>query len=140
MSLRIFQRGRVAFLVGGEVGMDQLDQSIQVFCCNLHNSQSVYELPAIALTSTYRLILLVEIVDVAVQYFHKQLHRHRCVHASICNSKRSLQALKDTLAIAVELRKLISTSQWDLNNQLTFFASSSPLAGISIPHHRWLAR
>jgi hypothetical protein len=56
---------------------------------------------ALALKPTHRLVLLVKVVDIAIQYFHKELHGYRSVHAGICNSKGSLQTLKYPLAVAV---------------------------------------
>ena len=51
----------------------------------------------------HSLILLVKVVQVAVQNFDKQFHRHGGIHARICHTQGSLQALQDALAIAIKL-------------------------------------
>ena len=51
----------------------------------------------------YSIVLLVEVVDVAVQNLNEELDRDCCVHARIGDAESTLQALKHTLAIAVEL-------------------------------------
>lgn len=35
---------------------------------------------------TYSIILLIEIVDIAIQYFNKELNRYGRIHACICNT------------------------------------------------------
>jgi hypothetical protein len=53
---------------------------------------------------TYSFILLVKIVDVAVEDLHKELDGHSSVHASICNTQRPLETFQDSLPISVELK------------------------------------
>ena len=52
---------------------------------------------------TYGIVLLVEVVDIAVQDLNEELDRDCCVHAGIGDAESTLQALEHTLAIAVEL-------------------------------------
>ena len=52
---------------------------------------------------TYSVILLIEVVNISVQDFHKKLHRDGAVHASIRDTKSALQAFEHTLAVAVQL-------------------------------------
>ena len=63
---------------------------------------------ALALASTYRLVLLIKIVDVTVQNLHEKLDGYGGVHASICYSKCSLQTFKHTLAVPIQLMMIIS--------------------------------
>jgi hypothetical protein len=51
----------------------------------------------------YGIVLLVEIVDITVQNLDEELDRDCCIHARIGDAESTLQALKHTLAIAVEL-------------------------------------
>jgi hypothetical protein len=67
----------------------------------------------IYLGRAHSLVLLVKIVDIAVQYLHKQLHGYRCVHASIRDSERSLQTLQYTFTVTVELVILLSACALD---------------------------
>ncbi len=57
---------------------------------------------------TYGFVFLVKVIDVSVQYLDEELHRYATIHAGVRDAKRSLQALEDTLAIAIELRDLVS--------------------------------
>lgn len=66
---RLFQPAGILCRV--EVGMDQLDQSIQIFGCN-------------------GIVLLVEVIDVAVQNFDEELDRDGRVHAGVCNAESTL--------------------------------------------------
>ena len=52
---------------------------------------------------TYSFILLIKIVDIAVEDLHKELDGHSSVHASICNTQRPLETFQDSLPISVEL-------------------------------------
>lgn len=52
---------------------------------------------------TYGIVLLIEVVDIAVQNLNEELDRYCCVHARIGDAESTLQALEHTLTIAVEL-------------------------------------
>lgn len=67
-----------------EVALDQLNQAVDVFGCD-------------------SVVLLVKVVDVAVEDFDEEFDAHSSVHASISNAESTLQALEDTLAVAVGL-------------------------------------
>lgn len=53
--------------------MDQLDETVKVF-------------------SGYVLVLLVEVVDVAVQDLDEEFDGDCCVHAGVCNAQGALKA------------------------------------------------
>jgi hypothetical protein len=57
----------------------------------------------------YSFILLIEVVDVAVENLNKEFDRHGRVHASISDAQRTLQALENTLAITIKLDRLAGT-------------------------------
>lgn len=48
-------------------------------------------------------VLLVEVVDVAVEDLDEEFYRHGGVHAGVCDAEGPLEALEDALAVAVEL-------------------------------------
>lgn len=53
----------------------------------------------------HSLILLVEVVDVAVQDLDKKFDRDAGIHAGICNTEGTLETFKDALAITVKLQR-----------------------------------
>lgn len=68
-----------------EIRMDQLDQAVQVFRRD-------------------GLVLLIEVVDVAVEDLHEELDRHSGIHAGVGDAEGALETFEDTFAVAVELR------------------------------------
>lgn len=52
---------------------------------------------------TYSFVLLVEVVHVSVQDLYEQLYRHPSVHTRVSDTKSTLETLKDTFPIAVQL-------------------------------------
>ena len=48
-------------------------------------------------------VLLVEVVDVAVEDLDEEFHGHGSVQAGDCDAEGPLEALEDALAVAVEL-------------------------------------
>ena len=52
--------------------------------------------------STYRLILLIEIIHISIQNLHKQLHTDSAIHARISHSERPLQTFKHPLPIPIQ--------------------------------------
>ena len=85
MPFGVFQTGGNRLGVGGaEIGVDQLDQAVQVFRRD-------------------RLILLVEVVDVAVQDLDEEFYRYGGVHAGVGDAEGELEAFQDAFAVAVEL-------------------------------------
>ena len=110
-----------AVLVGLQIRVDELDQAVQVL-------------------GRDGIILLVEVVDVAIEDLNKELHRHGRIHTGVCDTESALEAFEDALAVAVELELLGKRYSLLQGNGLTFCGSSSPLCGFSITHQRWLAR
>ena len=64
--------------------MDELDESIKVL-------------------GSDGLVLLVEVVDIAIQDFNEEFDGHGGVHASVCDTEGTLEAFKNPLSITVEL-------------------------------------
>lgn len=52
----------------------------------------------------HRLVLLIKVVDIAVENLHEEFYRHRGVHAGICYTESTLQTLEHALTIAIELQ------------------------------------
>jgi hypothetical protein len=72
-----------------EVALDQLDQAVDVL-------------------GGHRVVLLVEVVNVAVQDLDEQLDADGRVHAGVGDAQGALQAFEDALAVAVGLRFFVS--------------------------------
>lgn len=53
------------------------------------------------------LVLLVEVVDVAIENFDEQLNRYSGIHASISNAERSLEAFEYSFTIAIDLEEVL---------------------------------
>lgn len=83
--------------------MDELDEAVQVLGRDLFRVKSANYIMELLLRSTYGLILLVKVVDVAVEDLNEELHTDRGIHTGVSHPQRTLQALKHTLAITVEL-------------------------------------
>lgn len=64
--------------------MDELDQAVEVFC-------------------RHGFVLLVKVVDVAVEDLDEEFDGDGGVHAGVCNAEGALEAFEDALAVAVEL-------------------------------------
>lgn len=76
---------RVGLVLGiRKVRVDELNKSVQVL-------------------GSDRLILLVEVVDVAIEDLNEQLDGDGCIHAGIGNTKSTLEALQDSFSITVKL-------------------------------------
>ena len=67
-----------------KITLDQLDQAVDVF-------------------GRDGLVLLVEVVDVAVEDLDEELDAHGGVHAGVGDAEGALQAFEDALAVAVGL-------------------------------------
>ena len=52
---------------------------------------------------TCSFILLVKVVDVAVQDLDEQFNGDGCIHASICNTQSPLKTFEDSLSITIKL-------------------------------------
>lgn len=48
-------------------------------------------------------VLLVEIVDIAIQNLNKKFDGHGSVHASVCDAEGPLEAFQNPLSITVKL-------------------------------------
>lgn len=79
--------------------MDELNEAIQVFCGDLKllANSSCGEFNA------YGFILLLEVVDVAIEDFHEKFYRNCRVHARIGNSQGALKTFQNSLAVSVKL-------------------------------------
>lgn len=118
MPSRILQTTRILRRI--EVGMDQLNQAVQIL-------------------RRHSIVLLVEVVYVAVQDLDEKLNGNSSVHAGVSNAKGTLQALEHTLAVAVWLRYVSGA-----HSPVTYITLTSLLPSgrslFSSAHHRWLAR
>jgi hypothetical protein len=70
---------------GLQVGVDEFNKAIQVLGRN-------------------SLVLLVEVVDIAVEDLHEELDGDSGIHTGVCNTERTLEALENPFTIAVELK------------------------------------
>ena len=52
---------------------------------------------------SHGIVLLVEVVDVAIQDFDEKLDRDGGVHACVCDTESALEAFENALAVAVGL-------------------------------------
>lgn len=84
MALRALEARIWFILVRLQVRVDELNEAVEVL-------------------SRDGLILLVEVVDVAVEDLDEELDGDGGVHAGICNAEGTLEAFEDAFAIAVEL-------------------------------------
>lgn len=85
VALRAVEIGICFVFIGLQVGVDELDETVQVL-------------------SSDGLILLVEIVNITVQDFHKELDGDSGIHAGISHTESTLEALEDPFAVAVQLQ------------------------------------
>lgn len=67
-----------------KIALNKLNQAVNVF-------------------GRHGIVLLVKIVDVAVENFDEELDAHGCVHAGVCDAESALEALEHAFAVAVEL-------------------------------------
>lgn len=84
VALRAFEAGVWFILVGLKVGMNELNQPIEILGGD-------------------GFVLLVEVVDVTVQNLDEKLHGNGSVHAGVSNTKGTLEAFENPFSIAVEL-------------------------------------
>ena len=84
MALWAFEAGIGLVLAALQVRVDEFDQAVQVLGGD-------------------GFVLLVKVVDVAVEDLDEKLHRHSGVHAGIGNAESTLETLKDSLAVAIKL-------------------------------------
>jgi len=82
VALRAFETGIGLILTGLEVGVDELNQSVKVLGGD-------------------GFVLLVEIINVAVQDFDKEFYGNGRVHAGIGNTEGTLKALENPFSIAL---------------------------------------
>lgn len=54
----------------------------------------------------YRLILLLKIINIAIENLNKELYRYCSVHACISYPESTLQTLKNALAITIQLEQV----------------------------------
>lgn len=121
MALRALET-RVGFTLRGlQVGVDELNEAIEVLDGD-------------------GLVLLVEIVDVAVEDLDEELNGDGGVHAGVGDAEGTLEAFEDSFAIAVELGVGVRFQILKGEGRLTFLGSSSPRCGFSTTHHKWLAK
>lgn len=90
MTLRGLQV-RVGFvLVSLQVGVNELNKTVEVLGCD-------------------SFVLLVEVINVAVEDLDEEFDGHGGVHASVGDSESPLKAFKDALAVTVELQVLLDS-------------------------------
>lgn len=83
-------RSRV-LLITRQVRVNELNQTINVFGGHLqHVSHKSFQIFSLSPTPTYRFVLLVKVVHVAIQDLNKQLDRRRRLHARVSHAKSSL--------------------------------------------------
>lgn len=87
-------------------------------------------------------VLLIEVVDIAVEDLDEEFDGYGGVHACVCDAEGTLETFEDAFAIAVELLRIYQFSEKfeGIEATLTFLESSSPRCGLSTIHQRWLAR
>ena len=90
MALGTLEGG--ALLVGLEIGVDELNEAIDVFDSNLRMSVSTKQPYQSSLNQVpaYHLISLVKVVHVTIENLNEELNRDRGIHASIGDSQGSL--------------------------------------------------
>lgn len=84
VALRPVKAGVRLVLAGLQVGVDELDETVEVLGGD-------------------GLVLLVKVVDVTVEDLDKELDGNSSVHAGICDSQSALETLEDSFPITVEL-------------------------------------
>ena len=84
MAFGVVQTRDTLASAGGEIAMDELDEAVEVFGRDC-------------------IVLLVEVVDVAVQDLDEELDGHGRVHAGVGDAEGTLQAFEDAFAVAVGL-------------------------------------
>ena len=84
VALGTFEAGIWFVLACLKVGVDKLNQPIEILGGD-------------------GFVLLIEVVDVAVQNLDEELHRDGRVHAGIRNTEGALKTLENPFSIAVEL-------------------------------------
>lgn len=99
MFPRVLEAGCI--LVGLQIGVDEFDKSVQVLGCDLQGVSNLWVRSVVG--RAYSIVLLVEVIDIAVQNLNEELDRDCSVHARIGDAESTLQALEHTLPIAVEL-------------------------------------
>ena len=67
-----------------EIRVDELDQAVQVLC-------------------RHGVVLLVEVVDVAIQNLDEEFNGDGGVHAGVCDAQGTLETFEDALAVTVGL-------------------------------------
>ena len=96
--------GRV-LLVAVEVGVDELDEAVEVLGRHLEEGIVRWERLCVGGCLAYRFVLLVKVVDVAVEDLDEELDGGCRLHTGVGHTQSSLQTLKDTLAVAVQLQE-----------------------------------
>lgn len=84
MALRALEARIWLILVCLQVRMDELNEAVEVL-------------------GRDSFVLLVKVVDVAVENLDEEFDRDSGVHASICDAESTLEAFEDAFAVAVEL-------------------------------------
>jgi hypothetical protein len=84
VALRAVEAGVRFVLASLQIGVNELDETVEILRGDC-------------------LVLLVEIVDVAVEDLDKEFDGHGGIHAGICDTQGALQTLEDSLPVTVEL-------------------------------------
>lgn len=88
---------------------------------------------------TYGFVLLVKVVDVAVQDLDKELDRNSGIHARVRDTESALEALEDSLAIAVQLYHRLAKCVPGLSSHKkihTSLPSAPSSSAFSDSHHK----
>lgn len=85
VALRAVKISICLVFIGLQVGVDEFDETVQVLRSD-------------------GLVLLIEVVNIAVQDFHKELDGDSGIHAGVSHTEGTLEALEDPFAVAVELK------------------------------------
>jgi hypothetical protein len=85
VTLRAVKTSVWLIFAGLKIGVDEFDETVQVL-------------------GSDGLVLLVEIVDIAVEDFYEELDGDSGVHAGVGHTEGTLEALEDSFPVAVELK------------------------------------
>lgn len=105
MLLAVLDRGRV-LLIPGKIGVNQFDEPVEVLGSYLETEAVSMDGrigERLRVMSAYRFVVLIKVVHISVQDFHKELDGCRRFHARVCHTEGPLKALQDSLTITIEL-------------------------------------
>lgn len=110
MALRALETRIWFILIRLQVRVDELDEAIEVLCRD-------------------GLVLLVEVVDVAIEDLDEEFDGDGGVHAGVCDAEGTLEAFKDAFAVAVELLVIVSCHGSQFREVGLHFGDLLPVVG-----------